>query len=79
MSSEIEQQQSKMLISSGSVSSTRFRGRSVVDPALIEKIRYRMGATNAPVTKLVSKLSLLLARPVYDATGLEGGYDFQLY
>jgi uncharacterized protein (TIGR03435 family) len=40
---------------------------------------YRMGATNAPMTKLVSMLSLLLARPVYDATGLEGGYDFQLY
>jgi len=40
---------------------------------------YRMGATNAPLSKLVSMLSLLLARPVNDATGLEGGYDFQLY
>ena len=31
------------------------------------------------LSKLVSMLSLLLARPVNDATGLEGGYDFQLY
>jgi uncharacterized protein (TIGR03435 family) len=40
---------------------------------------YRMGATNAPMAKLVTMLSLLLARPVHDATGLEGGYDFQLF
>jgi uncharacterized protein (TIGR03435 family) len=39
---------------------------------------YRMGASNAPMTKLVSMLSLLLARPVYDATSLGGRYDFQL-
>jgi len=40
---------------------------------------YRMGATDAPMTKLVTMLSLLLAKPVHDATGLEGGYDFQLF
>jgi uncharacterized protein (TIGR03435 family) len=40
---------------------------------------YRMGATDAPMTKLVSMLSTLLGRPVHDATGLEGGYDFQLF
>jgi len=40
---------------------------------------YRMGATDAPMAKLVSMLSLLLARPVHDATGLDGGYDFQLF
>ena len=40
---------------------------------------YRMGATNAPMTKVVSMLSLLLARPVHDGTGLEAGYDFQLF
>lgn len=39
---------------------------------------YRMDATNAPMTKLASMLSTLLARPVHDATSLEGGYDFQL-
>jgi uncharacterized protein (TIGR03435 family) len=40
---------------------------------------FRMGATDAPMTKLVSMLSQFLARPVHDATGLEGGYDFQLF
>jgi uncharacterized protein (TIGR03435 family) len=40
---------------------------------------YRMGATNAPMTKLVTMLSTLLAKPVHDATGLEGGYGFQLF
>lgn len=40
---------------------------------------YRMGATSAPMTKLASLLSQFLARPVRDATGLDGVYDFQMF
>ncbi len=39
---------------------------------------YHMGATNVTMNRLADVLATFLARPVYDATGLDGEYDFKL-
>jgi uncharacterized protein (TIGR03435 family) len=39
---------------------------------------YRLGATNVSMQRFAESLSSSLSRPVSDATGLEGEYDFKL-
>ncbi|HVW10280.1 MAG TPA: TIGR03435 family protein [Bryobacteraceae bacterium] len=39
---------------------------------------YRLGAKNVSMQRFAAALSSSLSRPVYDATGLDGEYDFRL-
>ncbi len=50
-----------------------------ITTSALAKGGFLLGATGAPMEKLVSMLSILLTKPVHDATGLEGSYDFQLF
>ncbi len=58
----------------GSGSSSRFRDHEYADV----QNTYRLGARNVSMQRLTETFSSTLSRPVSDATGLKGEYDFKL-
>jgi uncharacterized protein (TIGR03435 family) len=49
-----------------------------VQTKMVSTTRLRMNYTNVPISELVLRIGPQFDRPLFDRTGLEGGYDFAL-